>query len=103
MVAGNPARVVGRTKYRRPALFMRTKIETRGDSKEFCEIYAKAINEDVYKKKSSTMRMKNRKMSSALEDEPLSWPPKKNDKENKEKERTQSYTTTDALIKRLDE
>ena len=73
MVAGNPARVVGRTKDRRPALVMRTKIETREDSKEFCEIFAKAV---VEKDKSlmaitTTTRFgPNLSFSSSLEDEP---------------------------------
>jgi len=73
MVAGNPARVVGRTKDRRPALVMRTKIETREDSKEFCEIFAKAV---VEKDKSlmaitkTTRFGPNLSFSSSLEDEP---------------------------------
>ena len=73
MVAGNPARVVGRTKDRRPALVMRTKIETREDSKEFCEIFAKAA---VEKDKSlmaitkTTRFGPNLSFSSSLEDEP---------------------------------
>tara|TARA_B110000444_G_scaffold185809_1_gene174926 strand:- start:1300 stop:1944 length:645 start_codon:yes stop_codon:yes gene_type:complete len=71
MVAGNPARVVGRTKDRRPALVMRTKIETREDSKEFCEIFAKAVVEKDKSLMAATMKMgPNLSFSSSLDDEP---------------------------------
>lgn len=71
MVAGNPARVVGRTKDRRPALVMRTKIETREDSKEFCEIFAKAVVEKDKSLMAATMKMgPNLSYSSSLDDEP---------------------------------
>ena len=73
MVAGNPARVVGRTKDRRPALVMRTKIETREDSKEFCEIFAKAVIEKDKSLMAITKTTRfgpNLSFSSSLEDEP---------------------------------
>ena len=44
MVAGNPARVVGRTKDRRPALVMRDKNRNgRRFERVFCEIFAKLL------------------------------------------------------------
>jgi serine O-acetyltransferase len=61
MVAGN----------RRPALVMRTKIETREDSKEFCEIFAKAVVEKDKSLMAATMKMgPNLSYSSSLDDEP---------------------------------
>ena len=100
MVAGNPARVVGRTKDRRPALVMRTKIETREDSKEFCEIFAKAV---VEKDKSlmaitkTTRFGPNLSFSSSLEDEPGKG------SSSVVIDRASSPLSSEELVKQLDE
>ena len=108
MVAGNPARVVGRTKDRRPALVMRTKIETREDSKEFCEIFAKAV---VEKDKSlmaasvssspSTKVGPNLSFSSSLDDEPGKGG--KSSSSSVMMNKASSPLSSEELVKQLDE
>jgi len=100
MVAGNPARVVGRTKDRRPALVMRTKIETREDSKEFCDIFAQAVIDkdralNLMESRKTTTVLKQ-SFSSSLDDEPSPRPLTNTS--------SSPYSTTkDDVIKRLDE
>jgi serine O-acetyltransferase len=108
MVAGNPARVVGRTKDRRPALVMRTKIETREDSKEFCEIFAKAVMEKdkslmaaSVSSSSSTKVGPNLSFSSSLDDEPGKGG--KSSSSSLMMGKASSLLSSEELVKQLDE